>query len=183
MKLKTQILALGLAGVAISVLVGAIGFFNASKAASDIEDAIHASGTLQASQEADMMHDAVRADVLLALVGSTNKDNSQLKEAQEGLTVHTETFLKNLAILDKAALSLAATAKVKESVPMVQQYIASGEAVIKLSATNLEQAQAAMPGFQAAFDKLEKQLGEQGDLIQKSRREYQRTSKSRCCYC
>ena len=109
MKLKTQILALGLTGVAISVLVGAIGFFNASKAASDIEDAIHASGTLQASQEADMMHDALRADVLLALVGSTNKDNSQLKEAQEGLTVHTETFLKNLAILSCTAMPKSCT--------------------------------------------------------------------------
>jgi methyl-accepting chemotaxis protein len=168
MKLKTQILALGLAGVAMSVLIGGIGLFNTANAARDIEDAIHAADTLQASQEADMMHDAVRGDVLLALMGAMNKNNAQVKEAQDGLKEHTANFLKNLEILSKANMSPEASAKTKESVTMVQQYLDSGDVVIKLASTNLEQAQAAAPAFQANFDKLEKQLGEQGDLIQKT---------------
>jgi methyl-accepting chemotaxis protein len=79
MKIKSQILGLGLAGVAISVVIGAIGLFNTSTAASEIEEAVHGAETLQASQEADMMHDAVRGDVLLAINGVLTKDPGQIK--------------------------------------------------------------------------------------------------------
>ena len=166
MKLRTQILALGLAGVAISVVIGVIGLVSSARLGGQIEESIRAAHALQASQEADMMHDAVRGDVLLALLASVNKDSGQIKEAQDGLKEHSEVFLKNLALLEKADISPAVAAKVKESMPMVQQYLVAGEAVIKQSSVNMEQAQAAVPAFQAAFNALEKQMGDQGTLIE-----------------
>ena len=171
MKLRTQIMALGLIGVALSVLIGSIGLISSARLGHQIEEAVAGAETLQASQEADMMHDAVRGDVLLALLGATNKDVSQVKEAQDGLKEHTTTMLKNLDILSKANLPPQVAAKVKESVPMVQQYLANGDSVIKLAGSSAEQAHAAIPAFQAAFNGLEKQLGEQGEAIEKAGRE------------
>ena len=85
MKLRNQILALGLGGALAAALVGGIGLLSSNKLAGSLDETVTMSLALQSSQEADMMHDAVRGDVLLALFGAVSKDDAQLKEAQEGL--------------------------------------------------------------------------------------------------
>ena len=57
MKLRNQILGLGLAGVLAAVLVGGTGLLNANSMAGALEDAANTSLALQASQEADLIHD------------------------------------------------------------------------------------------------------------------------------
>ena len=96
MKLRNQILALGLVGVLMAGLVGGIGLSNANHLASAIENTTNTGLALQASQSADMMHDAVRGDVLLAMLGSLSKNEAQVSQAQKGLQEHAATFNKNL---------------------------------------------------------------------------------------
>ena len=59
MKLRNQILALGLGGALAAALVGGIGLLSSNKLAGSLDETVTMSLALQSSQEADMMHDAV----------------------------------------------------------------------------------------------------------------------------
>ena len=74
MKLRTQILALGVVGLILTTLVGGTGLLNANKLSEAFDNSINMGLALQKSQEADMMHDAIRGDVLLALLSGQTQD-------------------------------------------------------------------------------------------------------------
>ena len=70
MKLCSQIIGFGLADAALAGLVGGIGLYAASGLGGALELSIQFGAALQASQEADTMHDAIRGDGLPALFGA-----------------------------------------------------------------------------------------------------------------
>ncbi|MDO8699266.1 MAG: methyl-accepting chemotaxis protein [Rhodoferax sp.] len=166
MKLRNQILSLGLAGVLMAALVGGIGLINANRLAGAIEDSTSTGLALQSSQEADMMHDAIRGDVLLALLGAINKDAAQIAEAQKGLELHRVTFSKSLNLLQTLPISPEVKAAVANTLPLVTKYTDSASQVLKQAATDAAAAQAAVPDFQKQFDALEKQMGEQSKAVE-----------------
>jgi methyl-accepting chemotaxis protein len=167
MKIRSQILALGLAGVLAAALVGGIGLVNANRAAGAIENSTNSGLALQASQEADMMHDAVRGDVLLALFGALSQNTDQVAEAQKGLQEHTAVFAKNLDFLESLPISAEVKAMVVKTKPVVKAYTDSAENVVKLTATDAAAAQAAVPAFQKQFELLETQMSDQSSAIEK----------------
>ncbi len=85
MKLRFQILSLGLVGVLMATLVGGVGIFGASRLAGAVENAQVMGTALQKSQHSDMMHDAIRGDVFLAILGAVNKEPALLANAQKDL--------------------------------------------------------------------------------------------------
>jgi len=99
MKFRNQILFLGLLGLLMACLVGGISLFNADRLTLAIDESQRMAEAQEHSQEADMMHDAIRGDVLLAMLGGLNKDAAQLAEAEKGLAEHTATFNKAMASL------------------------------------------------------------------------------------
>ena len=178
MKLRNQVLALGVVGLAMSALVGGIGLLNAGYLAESFDQSISMGVALQNSQEADMMHDAIRGDVLLALFGSIEKNPAQLAEAQKGLQEHSETFTKALTTLQGLPISPEVKAIIATTLPMVKNYTYSASGVQKLALTDAAAAQAAVPQFQKAFDELEKQMAEQGDAIEKDVKAYGEQTRS-----
>jgi len=168
MKLRNQILSLGLVGILMAGLVGGISLLNAKRLTAAINSSIDMGVALQSSQEADMMHDAVRGDVLLALLGATSKDEAQIEEAKKGLPEHAKTFNDALKTLQGLPISPEVKAVIDKTLPMVKSYTDSAAVVLGQASTDLAAAQAAVPAFQKAFTDLEKQMAEQSDAIEKS---------------
>jgi len=168
MKLRTQIIAFGLAGALLAALSGGIGLLASSRLGHSVDDAIAAGVALQASQEADMMHDAIRGDAQLAILGALEKNTGQIAEAGKGLQEHSETFDKALAKLEGMSLSPAARESLTTVKPLVKRYIDSAGAVIKAAQVDAQAAQATTPGLQAAFSELEKQMAALSDAIEKN---------------
>ncbi len=168
MKLRNQVLGLGLIGMAMAVLVGGIGLLTGNRLADAIEDSVSMGQALQASQEADMMHDAVRGDVLLALFAAIDKDSGQMAEARKGLKEHTDTFNKALATLQGLPVSPEVKTMLGTTLPMVKRYTDVAVQVQAAASADAAAAQARMPGFQTEFDALEKQMAAQGDAIEKN---------------
>jgi methyl-accepting chemotaxis protein len=167
MKLRTQILALGLAGVLMSVVVGAVGLIEAGQLATNFERSANATAAQRSSLQADMMHDAIRADVVLALLGATAKNAEQLADARKNLPEHIKVFDEAVAALQALPISAEAKTVVDRTSPMVKSYAASAVKVQKLAATDLAAAQAAEPEFEKAFSELEKQMATQGEALEK----------------
>lgn len=166
MKLRTQIIGLGLAGTLLAGLTGGIGLYASSRMGGALDDAIQASVALQTSQKADMMHDAVRGDAQLAILGAIEKNPAQTTEADKGLKEHAETFNKALTELQAMPLTAESTAALAKVRPLVQKYIASAALVVSASSADVQAAQAAMPALQVAFSELEKEMEGLSDTIQ-----------------
>ena len=167
MKQRTQILALGVVGLILTTLVGGTGLLNANKLSQAFDNSINMGLALQMSQEADMMHDAIRGDVLLALLSAQTQDAAGLAEAQKDLVEHAATFKKAMTEMQALPISDSAKAVVAKVGPALAAYVESATAVQKLATTNAAGAIAAMPEFQKAFKNLEVAMEEQSGAIEK----------------
>ena len=105
MKLRTEILALGLFGALLASITGGAGLLGVSRLGASIDASIQAGSALQLSQSADMMHDAVRGDAQLAYLGALEKSPEQIAEAKAGLADHRRTFDEALSKLAAVPLS------------------------------------------------------------------------------
>ncbi len=167
MNLRTQILALGVVGLIMTAVVGGAGLLNANQLSHAFGDSINTGLALQKSQEADMMHDAIRGDVLLALLSAQTQDAAGLAEAQKDLTVHSATFVK--AIVDMQALPISGDVKAIAAKvgPALTAYLETATKIQKMATGNAASAQAAVPEFQKAFKNLEVAMEEQSAAIEK----------------
>jgi methyl-accepting chemotaxis protein len=178
MKLRSQIIAFGMVGASLAAMVGCIGLYSSHKMSGAVEDAIQSGEALQASQEADMMHDAVRGDSQLALLGALENDKSRIDEAEKGLTVHKDTFNKALSKLGELPVSAETRSELVKTKPMVDKYIESAEVVVKASKVDPQSAQKAVPALQMAFSALETQMAALSDTIEKRGAELNAHAKS-----
>jgi methyl-accepting chemotaxis protein len=149
--------------IGITALSGGTGLFIVAKENAALAEQAAAASLLQNHMEADMMHDAVRADALAALVGAA--DGGSRQEVLDDLKAHLATLSKN--INEDAAFSgvdsiVAATSKLK--VPM-DAYAAAAQKIVDTAATNPEAARGQMPGFMDQFHALEKSMEAASDAI------------------
>jgi methyl-accepting chemotaxis protein len=158
MKLRTQILGFGLAGTLLAGLTGGIGLYASSRLGGALDAAIHASVALQTSQEADMMHDAVRGDAQLAILGAMERKPAQIAEADKDLKEHSDTFNQALAELQAMPLTAESASALAKVQPLVKKYLAAAVRVVGASSADLQAAQASVPALQQAFSELEKEM-------------------------
>ena len=179
MKLRTQILALGLSGALLAGRAGGIGLFTSSRLGDSLSDAVQGSHALQTSQDADMMHDALRGDAQLALLGALEKNADRVAEAQSGLKEHAERFEAALTGLDGMPLSAASKESLATVHPLVRKYVEAVSTVVSLSATDVTAAQAAMPALQSVFTELETQMAGLSGSIEKNSHALEETANGR----
>jgi methyl-accepting chemotaxis protein len=167
MKLRSQILGLGLVGLLMASLVGGIGLYQAGQQAADFERSGTIGEAMAISQGADMMHDAVRGDVLLAWLGSANKDESQVLQARKGLQEHGRKLQEAQTRLQGMALSPDARSLIEQSSPMVTKYIDAAQRAQQTLLGDAGAAKVALRDFDLPYLDLEKQLDAQAQAIDK----------------
>ena len=173
MKLRQQVIGLGVVGVLMAGLVGGIGLYVSGRLTDAIEQSVAMGSALKSSQEADMMHDAVRADVLFALLGAHNRDAAQIAEARQGLKEHAKTFQEALTNLQRLPLSEEVKTIVARTLPQVATYTDAAAKIQALADGDGAAAQAQLPAFQKAFSALEQQMSDQADAIEKNGQDVQ----------
>ena len=169
MKMRSQIIALGLAGVAATAATGGIGLLSGrhlgGTIGGTIGDVIGTSQALQHSQEADMMHDAVRGDAQLAVLGALQNEPARIDEAQKDLREHGQNFeqqLKALRALTPDATTLAALDAVE---PKVRVYLDTASRVVAGARSNPAGVQQDLQALQASFLALEDAMEQLSDSI------------------
>jgi methyl-accepting chemotaxis protein len=112
---------------------------------------------------ADMMHDAVRGDVLQALV--SGGQGALYAGAQADLAKHDGFFRSILAEVVADDLSPEVDAAVTEVTPEVEAYLATAQQIVTAAAVNPALANADYPQFAADFAVLEDELPKLGDAV------------------
>jgi methyl-accepting chemotaxis protein len=149
-------------GALVTLLLGSsiIGSLIATEFKEASSDSERTSQMLRNHLEADMMHDALRGDVINALLAASEKDAETGKEAVADLSEHAQVF--NEAI--KANEGLAHTEKEKRLLGTLKQplsdYIESASGIVKRAQTDRAGASADLPAFREKFSNLETAMAE-----------------------
>ncbi|CAN5567631.1 HAMP domain-containing methyl-accepting chemotaxis protein [soil metagenome] len=157
------------AGAAVMVLCTAsagAGLWSTTRLDDALQEANVSAGVLRNHMEADMMHDALRADVLSSQLAGDAGSGIQIDGVREDLADHTRIFRKAIADNDALATDPASRAALAEVKAPLDTYIKSAGQMVDLAASDHAQAIAAMPGFMTQFTTLEGAMSGASDKIE-----------------
>ena len=116
-------------------------------------------------QLADMMHDALRGDVLNALFLARKGDTAGLAETLQESQEHRETFSQALAETRSLPLGPAINDALSKVNDPLQAYFETAQGLVRQAAQDAAAAEARMPEFHAAFAALETSMGEISEVF------------------
>ncbi len=155
MKFRTQLIQIGLVGFAGALAIGTTSWFTQQTYNKALDVADRNAHALRNHVEGDMMHDALRADVLRALwVASENKPE-EFAEVRSDFKEHSERFLEKIESNKAMDLNANAKAALQQVEKPLQQYIAAAEQHIEGAFTDLATERTKLSEFNDAFSELE----------------------------
>lgn len=121
---------------------------------------------LKNHQSTDMMHDAIRGDVLASLLASSKSDSAGVTEASEALAEHIGEIEKNIALNKEIKSSDAIHKALEDVMPSLHAYTAGAKDIVGVAATDSVKASENYPAFIEKFEALEEDLGSISELIE-----------------
>jgi methyl-accepting chemotaxis protein len=150
-------------GVVALLVLCTIGVNALQAAGQDRASLIKVDKAVRAAEESDMMHDAVRADVLQSLLFGGAKYQATVQE----LADHSANLKDTLAGVARANVSLAADTAVAAVTPAVDEYLKAAKQIIGEAGQNRTAALTDYPQFLTSFQRLEVQLPSVADALTK----------------
>ncbi|KPW75744.1 Methyl-accepting chemotaxis protein [Pseudomonas amygdali pv. ciccaronei] len=166
MSIKLRLLLLIGTSVLTALIINLVNYVGNTRTETAMIDSEVSMTALSNHLEADMMHDALRADVLSAMLVGLGKSNSTREEVQKSLDEHAAHFRAVLNDNLKLPITEAIKAELNRIKPSLDTYIASGERIVGLALDNPERAQQELGTFTSAFTQLEEQMSSLSDLIE-----------------
>ena len=163
--LKLQLIMLGSLSIVLSSAMGFITWSGLNDVSEKIGSMQDRTGLVRASGTADMMHDAIRGDVLAWLLADGNDARAA---AQNDLTDHATTIREQFAKFGDASISAQELAAQKSAEEAVDAYIASAQSLMQSDPKDAKTIEAARADFAERFDALEEQLEALSGLIEES---------------
>ena len=174
-RLRT-IALIGAVGILAVAIAGQVALRVAKSATGD---RAHNNVAQRYQMDSDMMHDAMRADVLEAMLLGQRGDSSGVNAAREALREHATRFVTSL---DSAAASIK-NATIVASLPETRQevvaYVGAAEEVIGAVLRDSVQARVSSESFRAQFTVVEGRMEAFGDAIQDNSRAVEARTASR----
>jgi methyl-accepting chemotaxis protein len=162
--IKTRLLALTSLTLAMMLVLGATSYRSLSSAGNGMSQLLGSGDILRNHMEADMMHDALRADVLAVLLAG---NEAEIREAHASSTEHIGHFRQMIQENRLKASTDDVRSALDQVGPPLEEYIQKGETLIKLAHKNHSEATALLPDFLAAFSELEGRMSAVSDVIEK----------------
>ncbi|MDP1829754.1 MAG: methyl-accepting chemotaxis protein [Archangium sp.] len=117
--------------------------------------------------EADMMHDALRADVLDARLTALDGAAGDEGEVQQSVEEHVARFQASLAANERLPLDPASRSALASVRQPLDEYIAASRQMVQLARTNPAEAKAGMDLFSEKFRALEGKMAATSELLER----------------
>ena len=164
--LRARLLALdALKFVLVSTIAG-LGIWAASALVSLMHEQSAMQTALRNQLEADMMHDALRSDVLAALLSAARGERDAQAEIEADLAEHGATFQKSFAANRAAELPPAVQQALAAVEAPLAAYLAQARAVTLAAFSAPDEAQGQLDEFTARFKQLEGAMSDVTDRIE-----------------
>lgn len=158
------------ASVTIFVIAGGaagVGMWSASTLTRNAESVTRSAQVLRNHMQADMMHDALRADVLASLLASNPAAGIVFDNVKADLSEHIASFREMIAANKTLATDVDTQKVLAEVEPPLLAYIDSATGIVGTAENEPADALRALPDFMKQFSALETAMEEAGDRIQK----------------
>jgi methyl-accepting chemotaxis protein len=160
-----RLLAMGAAGLLSVGLVVAFAVYSSSAQARASRDIARVSSGMSSQWNADMMHDALRADVMSAMYATTDAQRTAYGVADAA--DHAKTILE---MYDAAAAEAPASLRSEYAQvrPRLVVYADTATSVVTTATTDHAKAAAELAGYLAIYSELEEKLGDLDDRMLQS---------------
>lgn len=166
--IRIKLIMMAVASMLITIMVGASGYFGLSNVDSAIDEISINSTALRHHLTADMMHEALWADVQTAMVASLSGDKSRFEPIEKELNSHIKLFQDSLAANERLQLNSKINKLLNDARPKLAVYIEAAQTIAQAAKVDSTQAQEMMPTFKVSFDALAIELHAMSDEIEKS---------------
>jgi methyl-accepting chemotaxis protein len=144
---------------------GGTGWWAVDRLGDASKDVTDISAALKNQQTADMMHDAIRGDVLAAILAQVSNDPAAAQQVEAEKGEHMQTFRQALGALNALPLSATLRQSLDAVAPGLDAYEKAADTLMQITASGREVSQDELGAFQAAFDQVEASMGKLSELI------------------
>ncbi len=157
----------GLSGIATgaALVMAAVGYVAATLLVAALDRTTVLGEAQRRFMACDMMHDAVRSDVLAAMYAGVTRDVAMGKSAREDIARHAETFREELEAIRKLDLPAEIHAALGDVGKALTDYVAMGTRLVEAGVTDADAAKRQYPAFTQAFATLEDANEQVSELI------------------
>ncbi|WP_239590858.1 methyl-accepting chemotaxis protein [Vitreimonas flagellata] len=157
--------------LALVAVTGGVGLYEQNKLTDELHNAERTAELLRSHLTADMMHDAMRSDVLAALTARDPASGITMAEVRADFAEHMAEFRAMIAEEGELAETDSERAAVAGVAEPLNAYITAAERVINEAESNPQAALAQLPGFFEQFRALEGAMEEVTNVISASAEE------------
>ena len=165
MNIRQKMIACGAISVLAAALLGGVGYWGQMRLAEVLADSELSVSALRNHLEGDMMHDALRADVLAAFYAPPG-DAAAAEQVRSDLREHSEWFQRSLEANAELPLSANIRSAIGQSQPALAAYITQAQRIVDLALADPQAARAEMPAFVDSFEELEAKNEALSELIE-----------------
>ncbi len=163
--IQRTLIGLGVLGAAVALLVGGVGIRATTQAAEGEAMLNREARAIRQEMSADMMHDALRGDVMRALLVA--RTAPQLRDSVlDDVKEHVAALRAALADSDLQAGGPPIHQVLTQIQPAVESYLASAQELSALAFRDRSLAERRFTEFQAASERLEVGMENLGDAVQ-----------------
>jgi len=160
-----KIFGLSFLALAFMIGTGAAGLFARHYLTVGADGALAAQEVLRTQMEADQAHDALRGDVLAALLAAREIDPEEIAAIRKDLDSHSATILSSLDQLAQADFEPTTRDALEKVRPKVIAYTSEARSLVAMATSDRFAAQARLPEFLQQYQQLEADMSRLGDLV------------------
>ena len=166
MSLRTRLLFAGIAAVFAILVTAGVGLYGMTRSNAGLDISITSTSAVLNQKQADMMHDALRGDVLFALVTGPDGPKEDQEAIKTDLADHVSSFEESITRLQALPLSPEIRTAVDEVVPPLKAYITAAQEIVAMGLKDTASGHQTFPQFMVAFTDLEGRMETLGELIE-----------------
>ncbi len=169
--IKLRLVLLIVTSLLTALIVSLVSYVGNQRMASAVSDNAVSMSALRNHMEADMMHDALRADVYSAMLVGLGKSTNTASEVRDSINEHAGHFREVLEENLKLPINPTLRTALEHIKPGLDTYINAGERIVGLALDNPDAAQQELGTFNTAFGQLEEQMAALSELIESNTRQ------------
>src|SRR6188474_1152314 len=136
LSIRNKLRVSGLLSIIFLLTVGAASYLAVDRLDQAMDDVVNDGAALRHQMEVDMMHDALRADVLAAVLASQQADATQQKMIRDEVAAHSQSFGTALKELQALQLPPATRGALDAVRPRLEAYVAQAGTLVGLAFSN-----------------------------------------------
>lgn len=163
--IKTSLLILATTAMLFCLGIGGSGFVTIFSLKTSVSQLAEGQAMTRRQLEADMMHDALRGDVLAAILDAQNGKTGEEKAVKAALADHAANFRAMMAGNNKSITDPDTRRQFTKLQPVLTRYIASAEKMVGRAFADPDGVMDAIPEFSKDFEALETEMATLSDAL------------------